>query len=93
MIIRVGPPAYLLIENDREFMGTGYGYPNSSALCFDPGGRSAPQRYGLKGYVVSYTNKTGRSEAIFELLYFKSNQRPKCFIFYPYGPTNLQGEV
>ena len=93
MIIRVGPPAYLLIENDREFIGTGYGYPDSSALCFDPGDRSAPQRYGLKVYVISYTNKTGDLEAIFEISYFQSIQKPKCHICYPYGPTKLPGKV
>ena len=83
----------LLIENDREFMGTGYGYPDSSALCFDPGGRSAPQRYGLKGYVVSYTNKTGDLEAIIEISYFQLTQKPLYTICYSYGPTHLQGKV
>ena len=61
---------------------------NMSALAFIPG-----QRKRAKVYVVSYTNKTGDLEAIFEMSYFQSAHKPKCDICYPYGPTKLPGKV
>ena len=32
-------------------------------------------------------------EAIWEISYFQSTQKPKCHIYYPYGPTKLPGKV
>ena len=46
-----------------------------------------------KFYVVSYTNKTGDLEALFEISYFWLTQKRKCHICYLYGPTNLNDKV
>ena len=59
----------------------------------DPAGHPARPRKTFKVYLVSYTNKTGYLEAIFEISHFQSTQKPKCLIDKPYEPTNWQGKV
>ena len=46
-----------------------------------------------KFYVVSYTNKTGDLEALFEISYFWLTPKRKCHICCSYGPTNLHDTV
>ena len=59
---------YTIIKCSRVWVGLSPP-SNMSALA-----TSGPPKF----YVVSYTNKTGDLEAIFEISYFQSTQKPKC---------------
>ena len=55
-----------------EFITTACASTNAKTPKIDPAGHPAWPRKGLKVYVVSYTNKTGNLEAIFEISHFQS---------------------
>ena len=77
----------------RNILNHGCGVTSRGYMpIFSPIGLPGTEQDGLKVYLVSYTNKTGNLEAVFEKSYFQPTQKPKSPICYPYGPTKLSGK-
>ena len=54
----------------QQFIPAVYRYPDPKTPTFDPAGLSASQRFAVKVYLVTYTNKTQELDGNFKISYF-----------------------